>query len=125
MVSEAPPAARVADVREWALMTGDEIDAIDRTRAVVVVACSPLEVHGPHLPVITDNYEAQFLAVAAMDRVAEQHPEIVFLRLPPIFVAADVLPHVGSVMFRQSTIIAVLEDLGRSLAKQEIGRADV
>ncbi|MCB9728680.1 MAG: creatininase family protein [Deltaproteobacteria bacterium] len=107
-----------ANVRDWQYMTGREIDAVDRSTAVVIVACSPLEVHGPHLPVITDNLEAQGIADRAIELMAERHPEAVFLRLPPIYVAADVLPHVGSVMFRSSTITRVLEDLGRSLAVQ-------
>jgi creatinine amidohydrolase len=107
-----------ANVRDWQYMTGPEIDAVPRDRAVVVVACSPLEVHGPHLPVITDNLEAQSIADRAIELMAERHPDAIFLRLPPIYVAADVLPHVGSVMFRSSTITRVLEDLGRSLAVQ-------
>lgn len=105
-------------VRDWQYMTGPEIDAVDRARAVVVVSCSPLEVHGPHLPVITDNLEAQGIADRTIALMAARHPEMVFLRLPPIYVATDVLPHVGSLAFRSSTITRVLEDLGRSLAVQ-------
>jgi len=108
--------APAANVRDWQYMTGPEIDAVDRSLAVVVVACSPLEVHGPHLPVITDNLEAQGIADRTVERMAARHPEIVFLRMPPIYVASDVLPHVGSVAFRSSTITRVIEDLGRSLA---------
>ncbi|MEZ4264795.1 MAG: creatininase family protein [Myxococcota bacterium] len=114
----APTPAPAPNVRDWQYMTGPEIDAVDRDRAVVVVACSPLEVHGPHLPVVTDNLEAQGIADRAIERMAAMHPEIVFLRMPPIYVASDVLPHVGSVAFRSSTITRVLEDLGRSLAVQ-------
>jgi creatinine amidohydrolase len=110
--------APAANVRDWQYMTGPEIDAVDRSLAVVVVACSPLEVHGPHLPVITDNLEAQGIADRTVERMAARHPEIVFLRMPPIYVASDVLPHVGSVAFRSSTITRVIEDLGRSLAVQ-------
>ncbi|MCB9762976.1 MAG: creatininase family protein [Alphaproteobacteria bacterium] len=103
---------------EWQHMTGRQIDAIPRERAVVTVTCSPLEVHGPHLPTITDVAEARAINVRAMELLKERHPEILFLRLPPIYVAADVLPHVGSVMFRSSTITRTLEDLGRSLCRQ-------
>lgn len=105
-------------IHEWKHMTGPQIDAIDRSRAVVMVACSPLEVHGPHLPVVTDNYEAERLADRTMEMLGEQHPEIVFLKLPSLYVAADVVPQPGSLMFRSSTITRVLTDLGRSLCKQ-------
>jgi creatinine amidohydrolase len=107
-----------ARVREWQYMTGREIDALDRKRTVVMLACSPLEVHGPHLPVITDNLEAEGLSLRTMEIMCERHPELEFVHLPPLYTAADVLPHVGSVMFRPSTIVRVLADIGRSLGKQ-------
>ncbi|MCB9792063.1 MAG: creatininase family protein [Alphaproteobacteria bacterium] len=104
--------------REWKYMTGRQIDAVPRDRAVVLLTVSPLEVHGPHLPVITDNMEGEGLLRRTAERMLERHPEIQFLHLPPIYTAADVLPHVGSLMFRSSTIQRTLEDLGRSLAAQ-------
>lgn len=107
-----------APVLEWQHLTHADFQALPGERTVVMVSCSPLEVHGPHLPVICDNLEADAIAAVARDRLHALHPEIVFVRLPPIYVAADVLPHRGSVMFRPSTIVRVLEDLGRSLAVQ-------
>jgi creatinine amidohydrolase/Fe(II)-dependent formamide hydrolase-like protein len=103
---------------EWALMTAPQIAGLPRDRTVIMVTASPLEVHGPHLPTITDICEAEGLGVRMMRRLRALHPEMVFVRLPPIYVASDVLPHVGSLHFRPSTIRAVYEDLGRSLCKQ-------
>jgi creatinine amidohydrolase len=103
---------------EWSLMTAPQIAGLPRDRTVIMVTASPLEVHGPHLPTITDICEAEGLGVRMMRRLRALHPEMVFVRLPPIYVASDVLPHVGSLHFRPSTIRAVYEDLGRSLAKQ-------
>ncbi|MCC6217129.1 MAG: creatininase family protein [Polyangiaceae bacterium] len=107
-----------ARVREWQYLTGRDIDRLDRQRTVLMLSCSPLEVHGPHLPVVTDLHEAEGLALRAMELLCEEHPEVEFVHLPPLWVAADVLPHPGSVMFRSSTITRVLADLGRSLARQ-------
>lgn len=107
-----------ARVREWQYLTGREVDRLDRSRTVAMVTCSPLEVHGPHLPVVTDLHEAEGLSLRTMELLCEEHPEIEFVHLPPVWVAADVLPHPGSVMFRSSTITRVLTDLGRSLARQ-------
>jgi creatinine amidohydrolase len=104
--------------REWQLLTGADFASMDRARTIVMVTCSPLEVHGPHLPVITDNLEAESLSIRTMDVLHERNASLEFVHLPPIYVAADVLPHPGSVMFRSSTITRVLSDLGRSLAKQ-------
>lgn len=106
------------NMREWAELTGTEFAALDRANTPVLVSCSPLEVHGPHLPVVTDNLEAEALCYRAAALFHEIHPEVQILHMPPIYVATDVIPHAGSVMFRSSTIIRVLEDLGRSLARQ-------
>ena len=47
-MSEAPTWIR------WETLTKRQFDAIDRKNAVVFVTCSPLEVHGPHLPLGAD-----------------------------------------------------------------------
>ncbi len=79
-----------------------------------------MEVHGPHLPVGADLYEADGLLLRAAEKVAERHPDLTFLHLPGVFAAADVLPHKGSLRFRPGTVVRVLEDLGASLAAQGI-----
>lgn len=107
-----------ANVREWQYLKNTDFETMDRENTVVMVSCSPLEVHGPHLPVVTDIHEADGLLLRSMELLNERHPNLEFLHLPPIYVAADVLPHRGSIMFRSSTITRVFEDLGRSLAKQ-------
>lgn len=114
--SGTPTAADL--IAEWQHLTGSDFEAMDRPNTIVLVTCSPLEVHGPHLPVVTDNLEAQKIAERTVELLHPQFPDRTFVHMPPIFVAADVVPQPGSVMFRSSTIIAVLEDLGRSLAVQ-------
>ena len=111
-MTDAPP------WRDWHHMPGVEIDRCDREHTVVMLTSSPIEVHGPHLPTITDICESEGLSERVMRKLKARHPELSFLRLPPVYVAADVLPHVGSIAFRQSTIRRVFEDLGRSLAVQ-------
>lgn len=113
--ADSPAKARI---REWKNLRGPDFEKMDRARTVVLVACSPLEVHGPHLPVITDNLEATALGQRAAEILCERDPDLRFLWLPPIYTAADVLPHRGSVMFRSSTVTRVMSDLGRSLAVQ-------
>lgn len=117
-----PFADRPAVWLDWKDLTGADIDAIPRDRAVVLVTVSPLEVHGPHLPTVCDNLEAEALSHLAAEKLQAERPDLVFLHLPPMYTAADVLPHVGSIAFRPSTIRAVLADLGRSLCKQGFRR---
>jgi len=103
---------------DWPLMTMEAIDALDRENTVVLVTSSPLEAHGPHLPVNTDIASSEGILLRVAELLRERHPRMQILKLPPVYVAADVLPHVGSLMFRQSTITRVFEDMGRSLCKQ-------
>jgi creatinine amidohydrolase/Fe(II)-dependent formamide hydrolase-like protein len=85
---------------------------------VVLVTCSPLEVHGPHLPFGADALQGDGLAIRMLRFLPSPHRERVFLQLPFIYAATDTLPHPGSLFFRSSTTIRVLTDLGRSLAAQ-------
>jgi creatinine amidohydrolase len=110
-------------MKQWAHMTGRALRELDPSRHVVVVTCSPLEVHGPHLPVIADLGESEGLFARTLTLVGETLPDLEFLQLPPIFTAADVVPQRGSLRFRPSTVTRVLVDLGRTLLRQ--GFADL
>jgi len=103
---------------QWETLNKSGFDRIDRASAVVVVTCSPLEVHGPHLPLGADVFEAEGLAERCLRLLPERHLGRSFLRLPFLYTAADPVPHPGSISFRTSTIVSVIEDLGRSLDAQ-------
>jgi len=105
-------------IRRWDELTGTDFREMDRRNTVVVVSVSPLEVHGPYLPVVADSIESDAIGFAAMERLCDRHDDISFVVLPPVWVSTDVVPQPGSLMFRPTTMIRVLEDLGRSLARQ-------
>ena len=102
----------------WETLSKSLIDRIDRARAVVLVTCSPLEVHGPHLPLGADVFEGEGLAERCLRFLPERHLVRSFLKLPFLYTAADPVLHPGSIGFRTSTVVSVIEDLGRSLAAQ-------
>jgi creatinine amidohydrolase len=102
----------------WETLTKRKFDQLDRANAVVLVTCSPLEVHGPHLPIGADALEADGLSRRLLTFLPERHRARTFLQLPFIYAATDTLPHPGSLFFQPSTTQAVLRDLGRSLAAQ-------
>jgi creatinine amidohydrolase/Fe(II)-dependent formamide hydrolase-like protein len=106
------------ELLRWETLTKKQFDEIDREQAVVVVTCSPLEVHGPHLPLGADLLEGEGLMEHCLGSLPERHHQRTFLKLPFVYTACDPVPQAGSVGFRPSTIIAVIEDLGRSLAAQ-------
>jgi creatinine amidohydrolase len=102
----------------WETLTKRQFDALDRERAVVFVTCSPMEVHGPHLPLGADCLEGDGLAERTLRFLPERHASRPFLRLPFVWAACDGVPQPGTVAFRPSTTIAFLEDMGESLARQ-------
>lgn len=105
-------------VLRWETLTKRKFDQLDRERCVVLVTCSPLEVHGPHLPFGADALEGQGLMLRMLPFLPERYRSRTFLQLPFIYAATDTLPHPGSLFFRPSTTTAVIEDLGNSLAAQ-------
>ncbi len=102
----------------WETLTKKQFDALDRESAVVFVTCSPLEVHGPHLPLGADVFEGEGLAERALRFLPERHRGRAFVKLPFVYAACDGVPQPGTIAFRPSTTIRVIEDLGRSLAAQ-------
>ncbi len=102
----------------WETLTKKKFDQLDRDKCIVLVTCSPLEVHGPHLPFGADILEGQGLAQRSLRYLPEPHRSRIFLQLPPVYAATDTVPQPGSLFFRPSTTMAVLKDLGRSLAAQ-------
>jgi creatinine amidohydrolase len=102
----------------WETLTKRQFDAIDRSSAVVLVTCSPMEVHGPHLPLGADCLEGAGLAERALAFLPERHRSRTFLRLPFVWAACDGVPQPGTVAFRPSTTMAFLRDMGESLARQ-------
>jgi creatinine amidohydrolase/Fe(II)-dependent formamide hydrolase-like protein len=111
-MAEAPRVVR------WESLTKKAFDRIDRERAVVLLTCSPLEVHGPHLPMGADALEGEGLMERTLRFLPERHRDRVFLKLPFVYAASDTVPQPGSLCFRPSTTVTVLEDLGHTLARQ-------
>ncbi len=106
------------DVLRWETLTKTRFDELDRARCVVLVTCSPIEVHGPHLPLGTDAFEGRALARRTLRFLPERHRRRTFLELPFLYTASDSLPQPGSIFFQPTTTVRVLTDLGRSLAAQ-------
>lgn len=113
-----PEPAATPTMLRWETLSKRRFEQLDRERCVVMVTCSPLEVHGPHLPTGADVLEGQGLAARTVELLPSPHRERTFLQLPFIYAATDTVPQLGSLSFRPSTTIAVLTDLGRSLAAQ-------
>ncbi|MDP8254308.1 MAG: creatininase family protein [Candidatus Alcyoniella australis] len=75
------------------------INEFDPSHTVVCCAISPIEVHGPHLPVGQDWFEAQAVLDRTLDAVAPGLPDWNFLIAPPLPIATDCVPALGSISY--------------------------
>jgi creatinine amidohydrolase len=109
-------------VLEVAKLTYNKLKKIDRNRAVVMATLSPIEVHGPHLPLGEDLMTAYALGEATAKVCAKNRPDWNFLILPPVPVASDGVPKLGSIMFPPTVVADVAYYLLRPFAQMGFRR---
>jgi creatinine amidohydrolase len=99
-------------------LTATQLADLDRERTLALMALSPLEVHGPHLPLGTDVLVALELQKRIVRQATERWPETSFLLLPPAFIGADTVPDAHSIDVDSRAVYHLLMATGRSLAAQ-------
>jgi creatinine amidohydrolase len=97
-------------------MTGPELDGLDRERTLFVMALSPIEVHGPHLPLGTDVWVAEEIRDRALAKIRERHPELDFVLFPSYYMGNDTIP--GSVEVDSRAINLLLRGNAAFLASR-------
>src|SRR5262249_23251380 len=113
-----PPAHYGAGVpadRHLAHLRAPDVARCLSARSIVVQPLGAIEQHGPHLPFNTDLLVAERVAEAAVARVGE---ELDVWLLPPLAYTKS-NEHAwspGTVWLSASTLLAVLDDLGRCIA---------
>jgi creatinine amidohydrolase len=95
-------------------MTGPELDGLDREKTLFVMALSPIEVHGPHLPLGTDVWIAEEIRDRALEKIKERHPELDFVLFPSYYMGNDTIP--GSVEVNSRAINLLLRGNAAFLA---------
>lgn len=99
-------------------MTAKEVDALDRAKTCVLLPVSPVEEHGPHLPLGTDFMQADGMARRLCDRI----PDWTFLLHPVVPIGSDAFHYPGTVNVRPSAVRAVVVDVARSFARHGFTR---
>jgi len=100
-------------------LTWPEVSDLDRDRTILFLPLSPIEEHGPHLPLGTDFFAARDIAAAACELVLEEDPglEIVLMPVIPLGCCGITADFPGTVSLRGSTMAGVVADVCSSLAK--------
>jgi creatinine amidohydrolase len=82
---------------------------------VIFVPNSPIEVHGPHLPLGADIIQAENLAVILAEEGNKKYPERPWIIFPVIPIGADPLPLNGSINYSFFTLVDVLKATANGL----------
>jgi creatinine amidohydrolase len=98
-------------------MTAPALDALERARTVVILTVSPLEQHGPHLPVGVDALTAWHFARSIAGRLTAQRPGWSAVLAPPLYLGSFTFDSVGTVTVRQRAVRDVVVDYGAALAR--------
>ena len=98
-------------------MSTPVLDALDRARTAVVLTVSPLEQHGPHLPVGVDAFAARHFARAVSERLVARRPEWTVILAPTLHLGSFTFEGVGTISVRQRVVRDTLVDYGRSFAR--------
>ncbi len=94
-----------------------ELDRFNRDSTVFIVAVSPLEEHGPHLPLGVDIINAEFFSNSIATRFLEKYPDWNVVSMPSIVAGSFAFDAPGSIIVQPQTIKNMLVDYFSSLAK--------
>ena len=98
-------------------MSTPAIDALDRARTVVILGVSPLEQHGPHLPIGVDAFAARYFAESIGERLVAARPGWTVLLAPTLHLGSFTFVAAGTISVRQRVVRDALVDYGASLAR--------
>jgi len=93
------------------------LDRLPRERTVVILPVSPLEEHGPHLPLGVDAFTAAHFARTLAERLVAERSGWSVVLAPLLHLGSFTFDHVGTVTIRQRALRDVLVDYGGSLAR--------
>ncbi len=94
-----------------------QLEALDRERVVVLFTVSPLEEHGPHLPVGTDLFTANSICRMLGERILTAKPGWTVLIGPNLPIGASAFDRAGTLLARPRTVRNATVDYGAALAR--------
>jgi creatinine amidohydrolase len=105
----------IPDARNFAYLTWKQVDALPRESTLLVLPTAAIEQHGHHLPLATDTLINNLLLGHALAKLPAN--QLVYA-LPPVHYGKsnEHIGFAGTLSVSATTFMAVLRDLGASLA---------
>lgn len=103
-------------------MTWKEFDKLDKEKSIIMVALSPIEEHGPHLPLGTDFIAANDCLLEVVNYLEKKESEFNYIVHPPFPIGynENVMNYPGTLFYRSKTVENLLIDFGESIARSGI-----
>jgi creatinine amidohydrolase len=98
-------------------MTTPALDALERDRTVVLLTVSPLETHGPHLPVGVDAFTARHFAETIAERLVADRPTWSAVLAPTLHLGSFTFETTGTISVRQRVVRDAVTDYGEAFAR--------
>jgi len=98
-------------------LSSPALDALPRDRTVIILTASPLETHGPHLPVGVDAFTGRYFAQAIAERLVAEREGWHVVLAPTLHLGTFAFETVGTVTMRQRVVRDLLVDYGLALAR--------
>lgn len=98
-------------------MTWFELDELPRERTAVLLAISPLEQHGPHLPVGFDLFGAEYMTRRAAELFVMENPGWTVLLPPAMPLGSNAFDMPGGIFTRQRVLRDILVDYLGSMCR--------
>jgi creatinine amidohydrolase len=105
----------IPDARNFAYLNWKQVDALPRDSTLLVLPTAAIEQHGHHLPLATDTLINNLLLGHALGKLPAELP---VYALPPVHYGKsnEHIGFAGTLSVSATTFMAVLRDLGASLA---------
>ncbi len=98
-------------------MSTRELDALERERTVILLTVSPLEEHGPHLPLGVDAFTGRHFARSVAERLVAARPGWTAVLAPTLHLGSFAFDAPGTIRVRQRVVRDAVVDYGDSLAR--------
>ncbi len=85
-------------------LSSPALDALPRESTVVILTASPLETHGPHLPLGVDAYTGRYFAQAIAERIVSERSGWHVVLAPTLHLGTFAFETVGTVTMRQRVV---------------------
>jgi creatinine amidohydrolase len=111
----------IPDARNFAYLNWKQVDALPRESTLLVLPTAAIEQHGHHLPLATDTLINNLLLGHALGKLPAELP---VYALPPVHYGKsnEHIGFAGTLSVSATTFMAVLRDVGASLASAKFQR---